>query len=214
MDKNQLANSRSNFGQSVSWTSNREKLGGITLIEHLFKRLDEIFLGRFMASFGGEEHLAEGMATWVELLTADRITLAEVKKGLDACKRLKFPPCYGEFYSCCRDEVDYMMAFNEAVAGLSAMRGGFDFNWSDRAVYWAAIDFGQFDIMRKTYKESEKRWEKLLKKRMLDEHLKPIPEPVKAITFNRATRDKAKAASAIGHMKELLSSAKKESIAC
>lgn len=190
--------------KKIGWTDNNEKLGGITLVEHLFKRIDDLFIGRFMSSFKTPEHMTEAMATWADCLTKDRITLEEVKEGLNECRRKKFPPSYGEFLECCRPKFDYFACFYEAINGLTARKYGKDFSWSSPAIYHAAVEFGEYDIMTKSYSVCEKRWQELLNKHAASEDSTEIPKAQKALTYDRKTRDKELAKESIDKLKGIL----------
>lgn len=188
----------------IDWNEHHEKLGGITLVEHLFKRLDIIFLGRFTAAFKTDGGLEEGLAVWSECLSQDRITIEEVKKGLEEGRRKKFPPSYGEFLESCRPKFDYFACFYEAIKGLTARKYGDEYQFTSPAIYHAAIEFGEHDIMTKAYSTCEKRWKELLDKHSNAVDVREIPKVLKALSFDRKARDKQKAGESIRKMKDIL----------
>src|SRR5690606_12269730 len=91
------------------------------------------------------------------------ITPAEIKTGLVNCRRLfDWPPSLTEFMRACRPGLDPETAFHEAVRGLICRQKGERGTWSHPAIYHAAVDVGQHDVLNCTYGAVKARWEKCL----------------------------------------------------
>lgn len=93
------------------------------------------------------EHWAQGLAM---------LSPAELVRG---CKRLDqctWPPTLPEFRQLCRSAQDYEAAFYEAVREMYRRRDGLD-EWSEPAVFWAAVRMG-VDLSGRPYEQLRNRW--------------------------------------------------------
>jgi len=163
------------------WLANKDSLGGITIIDHLFKRLDALYPSKFTSQFRNEQHLEDTKAMWAEYLQEDGVELGDIKIGLDRCrKKLAWPPSYTEFLQHCKNKASYFDTFNEAVTQLNK-RGFSEDEWSETAIYWAAIEIGEFDMMRSKFTEMKTRWESVLDKHRDNKETQPIPKAPKRI---------------------------------
>jgi hypothetical protein len=113
--------------------------------------------------------------TWLERIRANGITRGQLRRGLAACERLKFPPTWGEFLALCQPEVDPIAAYQEAVAGLEARGKGEMGEWTHPAVYWAASGLRR-ELMQEAYGSVRERWLAALKRQMARGAWEPIPE--------------------------------------
>lgn len=160
-----------------SSTSTDQRTG----IDWLFGELHGRYGNRFLDAFRSG-HVVNGMdtgvenmkRTWLERIRARRLTRAQLKRGLVACERLKFPPSWPEFLECCQPELDPVVAYEEAVAGLQARAKGEMGEWSHPAVYWAATEL-RADLMGQTFGAVKERWTAVLKRQMARDDLPPIP---------------------------------------
>ena len=112
---------------------------------------------------------------WAEELAG--YTAAEIKRGLDGCKALKFAPTLPEFLLMCRPELDAATAHQEAVQGMDSRRRGDVGEWSHPAVYWAAVKVGQHDLLNMGWQAIKGRWEKALREQYAKGHWDEIPMP-------------------------------------
>lgn len=159
------------------WTDLHEKLGGISLMDHLYNRMDGMYPNRWRANFTGENAIQAWRNTWSEAFDEDSITLEEIRAGIKNCRRMfDWPPSLTEFMRACRPMLDPEVAFHEAVKGLTARRKGERGDWSHPAIYYASIAVGQHDIMNCAYATMKGRWEKALAAQLAQAEWAPIPE--------------------------------------
>lgn len=164
-----------------------------THIDWLFGELHGRFGNRFLDAFrsgyivGGVDTGIENMKrTWAERIRANGLTGGQVRRGLAACERLRFPPTWGEFLEACQPRPDAAAAYQEAVAGLMARGRGEPGEWSHPAVYWAAVEL-RADLLGQTYGAVKDRWEGVLKRQLAREQWEPIPAPRAALPPPGAT---------------------------
>ncbi|AWI53184.1 hypothetical protein DEH84_06885 [Aquabacterium olei] len=114
-------------------------------------------------------------AVWSEDLAG--FTVAEIKRGLDACKHRDWPPTLPEFINLCRPAMDMERVFLEAQEGIRARDRGQPYKWTHPALYWAAVDFGASDLMRMTWREARHRWQLCMDKQGRRDTWPAIPAP-------------------------------------
>ena len=68
-------------------------------IERIFQRMENFYLSLWKDRFG-EIPRERVKRPWAEELAG--YSAAEIKRGLDVCRTLKFPPTLPEFLSACR----------------------------------------------------------------------------------------------------------------
>lgn len=169
------------------WTQVNAALG-ISLMDHLFNRLDGAYPRKWRADFQNEIAIANWKETWSEAFDEEGITPAEIKAGLKNCRRMfDWPPSLTEFLRACRPELNPENAFHEAIKGLTARRKGERGEWSHPAIYYAAIDVGQYDMLNSTYSAMRARWEKALDTQMAKGQWAEIPQAAVALPEPRRT---------------------------
>lgn len=84
-------------------------------------------------------------AVWSQQIRAHGMHLREIKRGLQACDRLRFPPSWPEFFALCRPVPIVDDAIREAVAQIPLRASGKD-EWTHPAIYWAARKVGFQDV--------------------------------------------------------------------
>jgi hypothetical protein len=104
----------------------------------------------------------------------------EIRKGLDAQKKLDWPPTLAQFKKLCRPDIDHMKAYYEALAGVQARAIGKMGDWSHPAIYWAAMPL-TFDLNNQTFSQIRARWERALDEQMEKGKWEPIPQPMIAL---------------------------------
>lgn len=145
------------------WLVMREKLGDISVMDHLFNRLDGAYPGRWKANFPNEQAIQNWRDSWAEGFSEDGITLQEVAAGIKACRKMfAWPPSQAEFTKACRPVADASISYYEAVAGLEARGKGEMGTWSHPSVFWAATLMSR-DLMTQTYSQVKDRWAAILK---------------------------------------------------
>lgn len=139
------------------WLEPHSRLDGMALIDHLFNRLDGLYPHRWRSAFANEQAIANWRAAWADGFEVEGITLAEVKTGLDACRRqFAWPPSFAEFVTACRPVLDAEAAYYEAVTQMQRREAGED-TWSAPAIFWAARKIG-LDLLARPYATLKGRW--------------------------------------------------------
>jgi hypothetical protein len=150
---------------------------GISLMDHLYNRLDGAYPHKWRANFPDEQAIDNWAESWVEAFEDEGITPADVKTGLKACRsRFGWPPSCAEFIQACKPYADITGAYHEAVAGLEARGKGERGEWSHPAVFWAATLL-QRDLMGQTYSAVKDRWAAALKAQLGRTEWAEIPAP-------------------------------------
>lgn len=148
---------------------------GISLMDHLYNRLDGAYPHKWRANFPDAQAIDNWCESWVEAFEDEGITPEDVKAGLKACRsRYAWPPSCAEFIQACRPFADPMAAYHEAVAGLEARGKGERGEWSHPAVYWAATLL-QRDLMGMAYSAVKDRWAGALRAQMARTEWAEIP---------------------------------------
>lgn len=181
------------------WLVPREKLDGITPIDHLWNRLSGTYGGRWLKDFPDMDSIENWKEAWAEALLEDRVSPHEVAEGLRACRRMypDWPPAVGEFIQACRPGLIPENAFHDAVKGMTARQRGEVGEWSHPAVYWAATDVGRHDLLNCGYSVMKARWERALAAQLARSEWPPIPAPAPALPApgsTSATREDAETA--------------------
>jgi hypothetical protein len=154
---------------------------GISLIDHLFNRLDGAYPDKWRRNFASQQAIDNWAESWVEAFEEEGITPNDVKAGLRECRRrFAWPPSCAEFIQACKPSVDPLVAYYEAVAGVQARAAGEMGKWSHPAIYWAAVPL-TFDLGAQTYSQIKTRWERALAAQMDRGEWAAIPQPVAAL---------------------------------
>jgi hypothetical protein len=162
---------------------------GISLIDHLFNRLDGAYPHKWRSNFANQQAIDNWAESWVEAFEEEGITPSDVKAGLRECrKRFAWPPSCAEFVQACRPSLDPMKAYYEGVAGVQARAAGEYGKWSHPAIYWAAMPLA-FDLGNQTFSQIKPRWEAALFEQLdkgewqeIPQAMVALPAPAKATT--------------------------------
>jgi hypothetical protein len=154
---------------------------GISLIDHLFNRLDGAYPGKWRQNFKNQQAIDNWAESWVEAFEEEGITPHDVKVGLRECrKRFGWPPSVAEFMQACRPALDPLKAYYEAVNGVQARVNGEMGEWSHPAIYWAAMPIA-VELREQAYSHVRARWETSLAKELAKTEWAEIPRPMKAL---------------------------------
>ena len=76
---------------------------GVTMMDHLFNKLDAMYPGRWVACYKNETSVQNWRDTWAEAFDEERILPHQVKAGISECRKLyDWPPSLTEFIKACR----------------------------------------------------------------------------------------------------------------
>lgn len=165
------------------WFAPHEILGGKSLMEHLFARLDGAYPHKWRSNFPSQEAIDNWSCSWAEAFEEEGITPADIKAGLKACRtRFDWPPSCAEFLKACKPtvDVDPLKAYYEAIAGVQERAAGQMGVWSHPAIYFAAMPIS-FDLGNQSYSQIKGRWEQALAAQMDRGEWAQIPEPMLAL---------------------------------
>lgn len=144
----------------------------------LIERMTALYGAQFLRQWEGIP--AERLPiVWAEELAG--YTGEEIARGIDSCRRQKFPPTIPEFLLMCRPNLDPAAAFQEAVAGMTERSRGNLGDWSHPAIYWAAVRVGRHDILANGYQVMRSRWETALRRVLEQGQWDAVPEPREAL---------------------------------
>lgn len=139
---------------------------GISLMDHLFNRLDGMYPNRWRAAFANDRAVQNWREAWAAAFAEEGLTPDQIAAGVRACRRLyDWPPSLPEFLKACAPVVrlDPEAAYREAAFNLAKRANGLtDDVWSTPAIYWAALEFGPFELRTTPYHAAAKRWTALL----------------------------------------------------
>lgn len=163
------------------WLKPRERLDGMSLMDHLFNRLDGAYVGRWRSMFLSAQSVENWRSAWVEAFVEDGIRPEEIRVGISACRRLyDWPPSVGEFIKACRPPMDVELAFREAVEQMALRDQGRDV-WSHPAIFWAASLVGAFDLRNSTWSAIRVRWTRLLQGELAKGEWPEVPARLDAL---------------------------------
>ena len=105
----------------------------------------------------------------------------DIRRGLDGCRDLKFPPTLPEFLALCRPPIEPHSAFMEAMRNMRERDLGNNPAWSHPAIYWAAVEVTYYDMRQSTYSAIKARWERALSDQLRQRAWPPIPQALPAL---------------------------------
>ena len=149
----------------------------IEAIDRLFLKMASTYLNKFATTWQGID-INAAKAEWCAVL--GKLKRGELKRGADALVGREWPPNLAEFYLMCRPPVDYESAYREACEQFRKREDGDDV-WSNSAIYWAGVHFGQYELKTLTYAQAAKRWSTCLDNELNIEHAAPVPDKLLAL---------------------------------
>lgn len=143
---------------------------GISLMDHLFNRLDGLYPNRWRASFSNDQAVLNWRESWSEAFDDERITPRDVSAGIKTCRKTyDWPPSLPEFLKACRPPIDYERLY---IGASNAVTDG---RWQSKLAYWSAQSVGVFEVRNEPYKRMESRWKKAVDELLEDGELPEIP---------------------------------------
>jgi Replication protein P len=153
----------------------------LSLMDHLFNRLDGMYPNRWRASFTSEDAVQNWRESWAEAFVEEGITPHQVADGIRACRRqFDWPPSLTEFLKACKPHIDHEAAFIEAVKQMRQRDNGTD-TWSKPAIYWAAVEFGSWELRQASWDRAKARWTRILDEQLAKGELPPVPPRMEAL---------------------------------
>jgi hypothetical protein len=145
-------------------------------IERIFDRFTTRYGSRFLDMWAALDP-NDLKRAWAEELAG--LSGEEIKRGLEKCKFLNFPPTLPEFFKLCRtvQKLSPESAFYDAVDQMAKREKGDD-TWSHPAIYWTAVRIGAFDLRNNTWQIIKARWTVEFEKVMNNSSWPPIPKAV------------------------------------
>ncbi|MDM7323220.1 MAG: replication protein P, partial [Gammaproteobacteria bacterium] len=180
-------------------------LGGASIMDHLFSRLDSLYPIRWRSAFPNKRAIAQWRETWAEGFAEEGLGLEDIKKGIKACyTRFPWPPSFAEFVSACRPSMDFESAFYEAVEQMRLRESGHD-QWSHPAMYWAAASIGAFDLRNATWGGIKDRWIATLQAELEKRAWPEVPSPKRSLPpLGKTTITREESRQRIMEIKKLL----------
>lgn len=141
-------------------------------VDSLFAQFEPLYGARLADMWRGSD-IGRVKQVWREALSGFKF--GEVKAGLLACRARPWPPTLPEFLLLCRPPADIERMFVVAQEQLSRRAFGEDV-WPCKAVYWAAVDYGFFQMRMHAWQTAKPCWTRLLVEKMQsEEDLPEIP---------------------------------------
>lgn len=164
-----------------------------TWAARVIERLHLLYGAAFMRQWDGIDK-AVMVHAWAEQLAG--FTGDEVSAGLTACGNRPFAPTLPEFKRLCRPWLDPEVAFRLAVTGMQGRRAGEIGSWPHPAVYWAAVEIGNHDMLNQSWQTLKSRWEAAYSIQLACQSWDDVPAPAAALPApgqTAATKEQADA---------------------
>lgn len=171
----QLAQASPTSSTLNSWSVPHDLRDGsgrkLSAIDRLYARFDAMYMQKWRSHFTSPEVIEDWKKAWSSALVRNGITLQMALAGLERCSAEypKWPPSEGEFVALCKPPLDYEEAFHDAVRQMHKRQMADPKDpdvWPHPAIYWAAMDFGQYELRHVSYSQAAGRWKRLLDKRL------------------------------------------------
>lgn len=180
---NKLATT-STYNPDSYWHSPQPKLGNRSLMDHLFAKLAAMYPTSWKSAFTNSAAMDEWSETWAEAFEAEGISGSEIKLGLANLLRMyvDWAPNLPQFLKACRPRLDPMAALDEAMRQMRFRQEGKDV-WSHPAIFWAAVEVTEHDMLNRTPVDLQQRFTRALNSQLSNpEAIKPIPEAAKRLS--------------------------------
>lgn len=171
----------SSMANIVLWNQVSEH-DGLSHIDRLYQRFQGIYMQKWASQFTSDAMLANWRETWGEGLAG--LTADQVRRGLNGCANLDWPPSLPEFRRLCVGEQqrNYEAMFREAAELAGKRLSGSEVKWPNSLTYWAARNFGMRELASAAWSSSKSLWIDCVDALLEEEEIKPIPtEEVKEL---------------------------------
>lgn len=180
----------------------------LSLMDHLFNRLDGMYPIRWRSAFPGEDSIRNWREAWADAFVDAQLTPQHVAAGIRACVRqYDWPPSIAEFVKACRPQLDAEAAFAEACEQMRARESGCD-QWSHRAVYWAAVEFGTWNLRNSSWQTAKARWIRIFEAKLRQDDLPEVPgRRVALVSPRKGSADQEMVAEIMQQCKQIMRNA-------
>lgn len=161
-----------------AWFRPRAQLENISVMTHLYNRLDGMYPNIWRANFKGAAAIDSWEKAWAEAFDEDGISMQMVADGLRACRaRHDMPPSLPQFIKCCRaTDDDQEKAFYIAADQMVRRHAGQPELWPSPRHFWAAQRVGG-DMQHLSWRDLAGRWRAAWEQAAADVS-RPIPAAV------------------------------------
>lgn len=169
--------------KTSQWNVPHPKLNGMSLMDHLFSRLGAMYPTSWRAAFSSEASITHWRDTWAEAFEEEAITPVEIKQGLANLRQMyvDWAPNLPQFLKACRPKLDPMAALDEAMRQMRLRQECKD-KWSHPAIFWAAVEVSEHDILNRTPADLQPRFTRALHALLNNPAcIKPVPEAAKRL---------------------------------
>lgn len=149
----------------------REARRMLSAIDRLYSRFASMYMHKWSSHFTTPDIVSDWKKAWSSALINSGITFQMALEGIERCRAEypTWPPTEGQFIALCKPPLDYEQAFHDALRQLNKRHMNNPAEpdyWPQPALYWAAVDFGQYELRQASYSQVAARWKKLLDKRL------------------------------------------------
>lgn len=165
-----------------AWLRPHPKLEGISLIDHLYNRLNGMYPSKWAQNFKDIQAIDDWKTSWAEAFAEEGLRPDDIAEGIRNCRRMfDWPPSLTQFMNACRLNLVPETAFHEAVRGMIERNRGNRGEWSHPAIFWAAVRVTNYELMNSSYATLKGRWENALKNVLAVGRWDPIPDAMVAL---------------------------------
>ena len=142
-----------------AWKEPVARLENISMISHLYNRLDGMYPNIFRANFkGGPNAIANWEDAWADAFEEDGIPPEALKNALKECRvRYNKPPSLPEFLGLLRPVMDPELRLQVAIAQWGNRHNHRTESWPDCRTFWAAYRM-QYDLLNTEAKYLKGQW--------------------------------------------------------
>jgi len=141
-------------------------------VDSLFALMSGTYGSKFADLWRGTD-LAAVRRLWGKKLAT--LSRDELRRGSDALMGRPYPPTLPEFVALCRPGINVDAALYEATQQLRLRAEGKD-EWSNPAIYWAALMVGEFEMLNLSHAALLKRFSAALDTVLAQDQIPKVPE--------------------------------------
>ena len=147
-------------------------------VDALFAKMAAYYGNKF-SDMWRDSDLQTIKSVWAQEM--GKLTREEITRGANALASQEWCPTLPQFIKLCKINVDPLVAYYEAVEGVTRREQGEVGIWTHPAIFWASVKVGAFDLKNSSYSSIRARWEKALDEQMQKGQWDEIPKPMIAL---------------------------------